>query len=95
MLTEKQFSQQVVDLARVFGWLVGRRPTWRRTGTYAGEPDLTLARRGVVLLVELKRDDGKLSASQEAWGAAAGPHWRCWRPRDWAEIVGELRRDAT
>jgi len=38
-LSEKDFSQQVYDLAQMLGWLVVRFPTWRPTGTMPGFPD--------------------------------------------------------
>jgi len=36
--TEKQFAQQVVDLARLLGWQVYR--TWLSVRSQAGFPDL-------------------------------------------------------
>lgn len=102
-LTEAQFQQRVVDLAKLTGWhCVHYRPAWQAgkfrtplTGD-RGAPDLILARRGVVLLAELKTDRGRLSPEQKAWLAALGPYGRVWRPRDWPAIVAELTaRDAS
>jgi hypothetical protein len=96
-LTEKQFQQRVVDLAHLTGWhVVHYRPAWQSgrwrtpmTGD-SGAPDLILARSGVVLLAELKTDQGRLTDPQRAWLKALGANGRVWRPRDWAEIAAEL-----
>ena len=66
---------------------------------HAGFPDLVLARRGRLLLVELKTDKGQLREDQMSWrlaitGDMIQQHysgWHCWRPRDWA-IVEEVLR---
>lgn len=64
-LTEKQFSQQVVDLAKVFGWRVYR--TWLSVRSPAGFPDLVLVRRDRLLFAELKTDTGKTTPDQDEW----------------------------
>jgi len=53
-------------------------------------PDLILARRGVVILAELKSDKGRLTLEQIAWQRAIGEHHRLWRPSDLPSIVREL-----
>jgi hypothetical protein len=53
---------------------------------HAGLPDLILAREGVVLLVELKSEKGKVSLDQQAWIDAAHPFGYVWAPRDWPEV---------
>jgi hypothetical protein len=58
---------------------------------HPGAPDLILARNGVVILAELKRQNGRASPHQRLWLAALGGHGRLWRPSDWAEIEAELR----
>jgi hypothetical protein len=99
-LTEAQFQQRIVDLAKLTGWhCVHYRPAWQggkwrtpMTG-HAGAPDLILARRGVVILAELKTDRGRLSVEQDAWIDALGEHARVWRPDDWDDIAAELAWD--
>lgn len=97
-ITEKQLSQHVVSLARALGWKVARWPTWRSTGTAPGVPDLLLARRGRVILAELKAERGALRPEQEEWARAvlgSGAEWCVWRPARWlsGEIEADLRRE--
>lgn len=92
--TERELSDAIVDAARKLGWLVARWPTWRATGTYAGVPDLLLARGGRCLHIELKTEKGRLSEHQEAWRAALPEaDYRLYRPSDWVGgiIEEELR----
>lgn len=61
-----------------------------------GWPDSTcLGRRGL-LFRELKRQDGRVTPEQRAWGYAMqdlGYDWKVWRPADWLDgtIEAELR----
>ena len=98
-ILEKDFSVAVVAFARAEGWEahyerrsghVGTTGEWRGSGP-KGKPDLTLTRRGAVLLVELKREQGKPSPEQLAWLEALGEHGRLWRPRDAEAIMKELK----
>jgi hypothetical protein len=93
-VSEKEFSGWVVDLARLLQWRVARWPTWHSTGTDSGVPDLLLARDGVVLLVELKREAGKLSLPQQDWAQHALVY--VWRPSQWLDgtIEKVLRGEA-
>lgn len=90
-ISERDWSQQVYDLARLYGWLVARYPTWRPTGTAPGFPDLTLARGFRIAFVELKAEGGKLTAAQEGWrdalASVAGVEWYCWKPSQIEEVV--------
>jgi hypothetical protein len=90
-ITEKQWQEQVIDLARMFGWRIAHfRPAqtskgWRTAVAADGQgyPDLTLARDRIIFL-ELKTDTGKLSAAQTAWLnhlAAAGAETYVARPQ--------------
>lgn len=97
-LSEAAFQRTVIDYALLRGWRCAhQRPAltakgWRTAiEGHAGLPDLVLSRSGVVLLVEIKRQRGILSADQRLWLAALGEHGRCWRPQDWPEIAEELR----
>jgi hypothetical protein len=93
-ISERELSQWTVDLARLLQWRVARWPTWRSTGTDSGVPDLLLARDGVVLLIELKREAGKLSPTQEEWAQHALVY--VWRPSQWLDgtIEKVLRGEA-
>lgn len=96
-MTEAQLLERVVQTAKLYGWRVSHtRPArtakgWRTAVQGdVGVPDLTLARAGVVLLVELKSDRGRLGPGQPEWLDAAGAHGRVWRPRDWPQVLAEL-----
>lgn len=84
-LTEAQFQRQVIEAAKLLGWLVfhpRKSKTLRADGSVrhatalqgdCGFPDLVLTRRGVTLIVELKADAGRLGVSQIRWlNALAG-----------------------
>lgn len=93
-ISEKDFAQQVIALARLLGWHVYH--TWLSVRSPAGFPDLVLAKPGrPLILAELKRERGKLSPAQEAWLAVLqhvpGIIVRVWRPSDWDEIVAALQ----
>lgn len=51
-----------------------------------GVPDLLLARRGRLILAELKSERGRLGSGQREWLDALGEHGRLWRPADWDAI---------
>ena len=97
-MTEAQFTDTVVELAKWHRWQVAHfRPArttrgWRTTMQgHIGFPDLVLARAGVVLLVELKTIHGKLGRGQQEWADQIGAAYRLWRPTDLEEIKRELR----
>lgn len=96
-MTEDDLLHQVIDLAMLRGWMVvHHRPArtergWRTpTQGHKGVPDLILARRGVVILAELKSEKGRLTTEQVAWQQAIGSQHRVWRPSDLPSIVREL-----
>ena len=98
-VTETQFADAVIELAQYNGWrVVHFRPArtdkgWRTAMTGdRGFPDLVLARDGVVLIVELKTQDGRMGVGQAEWGTALGDCYRLWRPSDLNTIRDELRR---
>ena len=83
-ITEAQFQQQVIQLAKLRGWLVHHtRParmkvqgveTYRTPiAGHAGFPDLVLARRGRVIYAELKAQGGQLREDQIRWRDAMCP----------------------
>lgn len=75
-VSETEFKNTVVDLARRYGWLVHHDlPAVNRRGRWAthvqgdsGFPDLVLvSRNGTVVFAELKTDTGNLSSNQNNW----------------------------
>lgn len=98
-MLEADFQARVIAYAELNGWRVFHpRParigkkiaTWQ--AGHKGYPDLTLARDGVVLFVELKQDGKYPSPDQRSWRDAIGPQWRLWRPADWPAVKAELDR---
>lgn len=92
-ITEKQFTQLVVDAARWRGWLAYHTQDSRRSA--AGFPDLVLVRAGEMMFVELKTEKGRISPAQHEWLdslARAHPAVMLWRPRDWPTIDAVLDR---
>jgi hypothetical protein len=97
-MTEAQFTDTVVKLAQFNGWrAVHFRPArtkegWRTAMTGdRGFVDVVLARRGVVLHIELKKQDGAMRAGQREWAEEIGDSYRLWRPSDMETIKQELR----
>ena len=64
-ISEKQFENQIKDLAKIFGWRYYH--TWRSIHSPAGFPDIVMVRPPRLLFAELKAQDGKLSPEQESW----------------------------
>lgn len=90
-LTEKQFQAQVVALAKLCGWKCYHTHNSRHSAP--GFPDLVLARRGQIVMAELKVGKNKPSAAQRDWLAelALCPVIaRLWYPEDWKEIEAIL-----
>jgi hypothetical protein len=97
-VSEAQFTETVIELAKFHGWMVSHfRPAWTERGWrtalqgHSGFPDLTLARNGVVLIIELKTVKGRTTKEQVRWGEAIGEPYRLWRPTDMDEIKETLR----
>ena len=91
-ITEKQFQEQVVELAELLGWQCYHTFDSRRSA--AGWPDLALWKPARFMLAELKTDKGKVSTAQRATIEglrAAGVSCQVWRPRDWEAIVQSLK----
>lgn len=92
-VTEKQFSQQIVDLARLLGWKVYR--TWNSIHSPAGYPDLCLVRLSRLVYAELKSDKGKVLLAQQEWLDALTTTGKCevyiWRPCDFDNIIELLK----
>ena len=84
---------QVVQLARLCGWMVYH--THDSRGSAAGFPDLVLVRPPRLLTVELKSARGRLPPAQREWLEVLE---KCrqvevyvWRPADWETIVERLK----
>jgi hypothetical protein len=100
--TEKQFQEQVIDIARSCHWLIHHdRGDYRQCiGGDAGFPDLVMARKGRVIFAELKSKGGKVSSHQLAWLGMLGegsvtrrgsqPEVYLWRPAHLDQIADIL-----
>lgn len=101
-MREADFTTITLKLALHWGWCATHfRAALRQSGNYStpvqgmkGSPDLLLARNGVVLLAELKSNRGTMRPEQKIWKASLGRTYRQWRPRDWPDIITELRPTA-
>jgi hypothetical protein len=90
-MSEAAWQAQVIELAKLHGWRVYHTYDSRRSN--AGFPDLVCVKPGRLIVAELKRDGGRLTAEQQAWLAAfeaAGIEAWVWRPRDIAEVQAVL-----
>lgn len=99
-ITEAQFQQQIIDLAKLHGYtLIYHTHNSRRS--QPGFPDLVLVseQRGRALFRELKTDTGRLTREQYNWFVGmklAKLNAGVWRPADLAsgQIIKELRGEA-
>jgi hypothetical protein len=69
-MSESELRARVVKLAHFHGWRVFSLPiarTRRPVKDAVGYPDLTLAKQGRVLWIELKTEAGVLSVEQMSW----------------------------
>lgn len=102
-ITEAQFTETVIALAKLNGWMVAHfrpaldRGKWKTAMSGdVGFPDLVLARGGVVIFAELKSNVGKLRREQGHWLtelAGQGGHnlVAVWRPSDLERVKVLLR----
>lgn len=93
LMSERDWQQLVVDYARLHGWWTYH--TLNAIGSEPGWPDLVLARTGEVLFVELKREDGKVTAAQARvleLLESAGCEVHIWRPSAETEAFARLSR---
>ena len=98
-MSEAELAGAVEDAFTRFGWRwVHFRPARKQAGWatamsgHPGSPDYMIARNDELLFIELKSQHGRLTADQEAWGAAldnlagqtGGRVWYgVWRPSHW------------
>ena len=95
--TERQLAQQVIDLAKVFGWLYYR--TWLSMHSPAGFPDLVMVRGQRQIYAELKSEKGKVTPKQGEWltalSAVPQNEVYLWRPSNFDAIVQILQEEVT
>lgn len=104
LITEKEFTAQIIELAHIYGWRVLHlRPARSQSGRWAthiqgdgvGWPDLFMARNERAVAAELKVGRNKTTVAQEVWldrlAGVAGVESHVWRPDDWDQIVSVLR----
>jgi len=92
-ITEKEFRQQVIDLAKILGYKT--HFTWTSIHSPKGFPDLVLRKPPHLIFAELKRESGKLTPSQEEWQEdlkACNQEVYVWRPSDFEKIAEILKR---
>lgn len=92
-ISERDFQQQVVDLARLFGWM--EYHTWTSIHSRKGFPDLVLLRQPRLIFAELKSAKGKVTVEQQQWIDSlryVGMEVYAWWPKDWEQIVATLRK---
>ena len=88
-LSEAHLEQQLLDLARIRGWKAHHvRDSRHVLMGDTGAPDWWLARHGRLVVVELKREDGKLSPDQAAFLAELG--WEN-EQQQWAQELSATR----
>jgi VRR-NUC domain-containing protein len=68
--TERQFERAVVEYAQLRGWLAWHAYDSRKSTP--GWPDLAFARKGRLVLAELKSENGRVSTAQRRWLEALG-----------------------
>jgi len=97
-VTEKRFQAEVIRRAHLHGWLVHHsRPAAGRDGRWntpiegdAGYVDLTLARAGRLLFLELKSLAGRTTPAQRTWlselAKVLGAEVHVVSPADWPLI---------
>ena len=93
-VTEKQWLQQVITLARQRGYLVYHTHNSQKSAP--GWPDVAFAKAASPLyLVELKTTHGQLSGHQRLWidtlRQTTGLVVEVWRPDDWDTVLEVLR----
>ena len=92
-LTEAQFLAQVKDLAKIYRWKLYH--PFLSKWSERGYPDITLIRPPRIIFAELKRENGKLTTSQQEWAellqSCPGVEYHIWKPPDFDKIVGILK----
>jgi hypothetical protein len=90
--TEKEWGRTVHDYAVLRRW-EWYHP-WLSVRSTPGWPDVSLVRPPRFVVVELKRETGKVTPSQEHWlgllRQCPGVEVFVWRPSDWPEVLEVL-----
>ena len=92
-MSEKQWQESIVAEARTFGYEEIYH-TWDARRSPAGFPDLILLKGKRMIVVEVKKVGGQLSAEQYFWLLAfirAGAEVYLWDPRDAEEVTRVLQ----
>jgi len=93
MISEKAWQSQVVELAKRLGYELVYF-TWNSQHSPAGFPDLIILDGKVMIVAELKREDGQLSPEQYEWLEGfleKTPEVYLWKPSDFDEVVRVLQ----
>ena len=64
-VSEKDFQQKIIDLARLNHWMVYHTADSRRSEP--GFPDLVMIRGVQLIVLELKTEDGTVTDAQHIW----------------------------
>lgn len=92
-VTEADFQREVVQAAGLLGWRVFHAFDSRKSAP--GFPDLVMARGSRLIMAELKRENGRVTADQQAWlddlARVTTLDTFLWRPSNWAEVEAALR----
>jgi len=93
---ESCFTDQVIELAHICGWLCYHTFDSRRSSP--GFVDIIAVRGREMLAIELKSQKGKVKPAQQDWLDAL-QHVEtvnafCWRPEHWPLIEEALRKEA-
>jgi hypothetical protein len=84
-MTENELKLKVVALAKAQGWLVYHVTQAKHpNGGGRGWPDLSMARDGELLFLELKQEKASLEPAQEIAQKAIGRVYHVVRPSDLA-----------
>jgi hypothetical protein len=90
--SEKQFMAEVMKLLKEHRWRTYHTHDSRKSN--AGFPDIVAVRGRRVLWIELKTEEGRVSAAQQNWIddlVAAGQKAFVLRPSQWEELVRLVR----
>ena len=92
VISEKEWQGQVVELAQWLGY-EHIYHTWNSVHSPAGFPDLIILDGKVMIVAELKREDGILSPEQYFWLVAfleVTPAVYLWKPSDFESVIKVL-----
>ena len=97
-MSEADWVRRIIDTGHLYQWkcthfLPSKTNKGWRTALQGdtGFVDLVMAKAGRVLHVEAKTDVGRIRPDQIEWAKEIGPTYRLWRPRDWDQVLAELR----